>query len=273
MSSKQLEPIARKGLSETIIAFLKESNAYFKILNIDYSLPSLQKKEEGYFGAFSESQQRAFNHLPISISDLSRWQAMIVKEQLQFGSSISKHAMGKIRSDDMPINITIENYQPPDYSQVPALLETLIDDLNQRLQQTKDHVEETDVVFTAALLGDMLQKFEEIHPFVEANGRLGQLIANYIVSWFGFPILIFRVSEKAEFYAAHKSALAMRIFMAKKMQEAVFSEEGEILTLCKHYGLSASYSCPSNPKVEKLTVEWHALLKAIDLWQKELSLK
>src|ERR1700733_10890180 len=96
LKSKEIGIVSGEEHLMRIVEFLKESSSYVKILNIDYALPSLQQREYGYFGAFLESQERALNHLPISISDLCRWQAMIVKEQLQFGHSITKQAMGKI---------------------------------------------------------------------------------------------------------------------------------------------------------------------------------
>lgn len=266
LKSKQSGNSAQEELLKRFVEFLKESNAYAKILNIDYSLPELQKKEFGYFGAFLQSQEMAIKHEPISLSDLSRWQAMIVLEQLQFGHTSTKQAMGKIRSPDMPINIKIEGYEPPDFSKVPALFEKLINTLNKKLEEVGNKGDE---VFVAALLGDIVQKFEKIHPFVEANGRVGQLIANYIASWFEYPIIVFRLSEKAEFYAAHDSPRSMRQFMAKKLQESIFDEEGRVLTLFENYGLSASYYNPDNPEAEKLLVEWHSLVEAMNQWKEE----
>lgn len=266
-NSKELGSRTSNEFFERIVEFLKESNAHCKILNIDYGLPTLQKREHGYFGAFLESQERALKHEPISIGDLCRWQAMMVEEQLQFGHTSTKQAMGKMRSSEVPINIKVEGYVPPDFTKVPALLEKIVNCLNKKLQEIGNSGDE---VALATLSGDILQKFEQLHPFVEANGRTGLLIANYIVTWFGFPIVVFRLSEKAEFYAAHLDAKSMRIYMAKKLQEAVFSDEGKIFTFCENYGPTSSYGDLNDPKAEKLLIEWHSLTKAMDQWREEL---
>jgi len=68
-------------------------------------------------------------------------------------------------------------------------------------------------------------------------------------------------------FAAYASNMAMRSFMAKKVQEAIFDIDGHILQLVKHYGLSATYA---NPDVPGTTImEWHNLITAEAEWRQK----
>lgn len=44
-------------------------------------------------------------------------------------------------------------------------------------------------------------KFENIHPFVDGNGRVGQLAMNYLLVLYGHPPIIHEEDRK-EYYAA-----------------------------------------------------------------------
>lgn len=264
--TKEQKNLIAQDMMLRALEFLRESNLIEGIQNIDYSLPQMQMPDMGHFGAFLEAHQLAVNHQPITLETLCRWQKWIATEQLQFGHSISKKAIGAIRSSDMPINIKLEGYTSPDYSKVPELIHTLIESLNKRLSALK---EDKDEVLLASILGDTYQKFEAMHPFVECNGRVGRLLANYIVMVFSYPLIIFKASERPDFIAIHQSEKSMRCYMGKKIQEAIFSEEGRILQLRENYGYSATYHNPMIRDSEILTVEWHKLNSAMNQWQQE----
>ena len=47
--------------------------------------------------------------------------------------------------------------------------------------------------------------YEYLHPFRDGNGRTGRLLSNYILLRAGYPILIIRLEDRAEYISALKT--------------------------------------------------------------------
>ena len=214
-------------ISNRDIRFLNESNKIEKIYEIDYNDPSYKKLDKGHFGAFILSQNRAKNYEPLTIPEIKKWQKLITEEQVLHNHHIEQKEIGHIRGPLLQKNVRVGPHIPPHFSHVPTLLDSLVEEINESLKKNNFR---DDVEF-CKFLGSSFQKFEAIHPFADGNGRVGRLIANYIAAYCRRPIIVFEseMTERNEFYRAHDSEKKMWCFMAKKIQEAVFGTDGQIL--------------------------------------------
>lgn len=243
---------------ERMVDFLNESNRIESIEEIDYRDTTHQIPTRGHFGALINSQQAALNHEPLTVKKIEFWQSLLTQEQVPFGHSIAENEIGHIRSPLLHKNVTVGTHIAPHYSEVPAQLEQLIKKINTELQ---DQDKLKDDATYCQLLGNAFQAFEAIHPFVDGNGRVGRLIANYIATYCHRPIMVFH-SEKGErsaYYEAHHSPEHMVNFMAKKVQEVIFGLNQTILFKQANYsGATARYRSPDGQYEE--WYEWHALM-------------
>lgn len=238
--------------NERMIQFLNESNKIETITEIDYHHPFFQQIDKGHFGALVDSQQLGIEQQPLSIRKIRDWQALLTREQKVMGHHIEENEIGRIRSHFLPKNVRVGCHIPPDYSNVPTLLDYLVEQINEGL---KDQENLKDDAKYCAFLGRSFQRFESIHPFADGNGRTGRLIANYIATYCRRPIIVFNSEyiEKNRYYDAHESTTHMGQFMAKKVQEVIFGSKGQIL-----FRLNENVYQSLN-KDESLSYSWNGL--------------
>lgn len=79
----------------------------------------------------------------------------------------------------------------PDYKKVPSMMKQLIAYINN--EQKKQTIN----VFSLAI--EIHFRFVSIHPFVDGNGRVARLLMNYILAYYGFPMLIVFKSDKIKY--------------------------------------------------------------------------
>ncbi len=194
------------------LQFLHESNAIEEITCFDYT-QSEPGKLQGHVAAFLHSQQLAHSRRAFSAVDLCWWQQLIVLEQRQARIEVPELAIGKFRSGFAPFNVGVGNYVPPSFARVPELMQAWMRDL--RIHLLDD--ERLGTPLLADLCGEMLQRFEAVHPFVDGNGRVGRLVVNYLLAYWQHPIVVFRANERLRFFEAHRSKADMRSFMRKLM--------------------------------------------------------
>ncbi len=254
-----------RNVDARCLELLRESDAIENITNINYELPRNRQLKKGHYGAFQESQRLAREYQPLNLEELCRWQGMITSDQLKYGHEIPLNAVAHLRSPNLPINVRVGEHVAPVFSEVPALMETFVADLNQQLATMKSS---PNIVGIVSVLGDFFQRFEAIHPFVDGNGRTGRLLLNYIATWCKCPLIVVRLKDRPTFYPAHRSKKAMRLFMGEKIQEVAVNREGDLLPLVKQYEFSALYQDPAIPG--QLIIEWHELIQAMDAWKSEI---
>jgi Fic family protein len=194
------------------LEFLHQSNAIEGIESLDYKR-SRAGLLQGHVAAYLHSQRLARAQRPLSAVDLCWWQQLIVFEQRQAKVQTPAAGVGRFRSGFAPFNVGVGDYVPPSFSRVPELMQAWLRDLRAQLMGEPPRNE----TVLADACGDLLQRFEAIHPFVDGNGRVGRLVVNYMLSYWGRRIVVFTLAERDRFYAAHRSKAHMREFMRTKL--------------------------------------------------------
>lgn len=84
-------------------------------------------------------------------------------------------------------------YTPPPPEEVERRMHYLLADHNNRIKRKIHPIELTSIFH---------QKFEEIHPFQDGNGRTGREILNYMLNEYGFPPIYIPLERKRQYLDA-----------------------------------------------------------------------
>lgn len=90
----------------------------------------------------------------------------------------------------IPVTILGAVHEPPQPYLVPVLMEQLINEYNQDMKGK--HVVEKVSLFHL--------KFEEIHPFIDGNGRTGRLLLNLELMKEGYPPINIKFQDRKKYY-------------------------------------------------------------------------
>ena len=82
--------------------------------------------------------------------------------------------------------------------EVGALPEDVETELDELLDELKD-IKDSEVIKAAAYFHD---KFENIHPFADGNGRVGRLALNYFLLIHNYPPVIIHEQDRKEYFEA-----------------------------------------------------------------------
>jgi hypothetical protein len=246
--------------TERVLEFLRESNAIEGIHKIDYTRDANRAPGTGHWGAFCDMVIRAGAGAPLQGVTLALWQGLVCVEQVGAGHSLDRRFIGRIRGPQNAVDVRVGDYRPPGHAEVPVLMAQWLDTTNRRASaSTEDDSQLVEVI------ADTLQTFEAIHPFADGNGRVGRLVANWMALRHQAALIIFRASERAAYYSAHRSKRAMRLFVAEKIREATLwngVELGRVAQLIN----SDLYTIPSG---DPLIIQRHELFDAMERWTTE----
>ena len=88
--------------------------------------------------------------------------------------------------------------QPPPWTEVPALIRDWITDARA--------LRDADEATIAESLAGLHARFEQIHPFLDGNGRAGRLILNLLLVRLGIPPAIIYKGDRSRYLAALRRA-------------------------------------------------------------------
>jgi len=120
---------------------------------------------------------------------LSEWQMKSI-HRLILKSIDDEHA-GAYRNEN--VIISGATHIPPDFVQVKALMEELIQQYDHNWQTNVHVVERSSLLHI---------EFVKIHPFIDGNGRTARLLLNFELMKNGYPPIIIEKEDRAEYYTA-----------------------------------------------------------------------
>lgn len=88
--------------------------------------------------------------------------------------------------------------QPPEWTEVPVLVGDWLADAQE--------LSSTDVARIAQELAKLHARFEQIHPFLDGNGRAGRLVLNLLLVRLGYPPAIIYKKDRSRYLAALRRA-------------------------------------------------------------------
>jgi cell filamentation protein len=131
---------------------------------------------------------REFERLPIGVTTAQ-----------ELHEKITNHVFneaGKFRIKE----VTVGNYEPPKFFQIPELMINWENDYNERHKHAKTQDEQIE------LLAWMMHQFLLIHPFFDYNGRVARLLGQLFLLQHKLPISSFIGIKRTDYAIAMKQA-------------------------------------------------------------------
>lgn len=184
--------------------FIVESNL---IENIDISQESISTQlingvNYGHAGALLYIDLLARNKTFLQKQDICLCQKLIIDEQNDLGTHefIEANYVGFYRP--LGVNVFVGGRMGVASEKIDKTMNTLLIDIKRFLreygaqspwseQQTQDIVRQ---------IARFHFRFEQIHPFVDGNGRTGRLLTWYLFRYFGFKPFVFTEHDKRYTY-------------------------------------------------------------------------
>ena len=164
----------------------------------------------GHWAAIKYAINLAEKKLLLQESDIKKIHELIMEEQRRWFWT-NPHNDGEYRN----IDIKKKSFLPPHYKRIPSIMRVFMKKVNRWQVSTGKHCEEQNI----EKVGRFHHWFETIHPFANGSGRVGRVIALYMILSLEFEPFIFRFSDKANYYAAFQNKNKMASYFVKKYRE------------------------------------------------------
>jgi len=122
------------------------------------------------------------------------------------------------------LNVHAGNSSFPNYDKIPRLLDDLVSHIATALPQVKGFKAVHDLAFEAHY------QLVSIHPWAEGNGRTSRLLMNYIQHFYGEPLSVVHLEDKAAYFNAlektrsTKNPKVFSTFMYSQLEKHLKSE-------------------------------------------------
>jgi len=142
---------------------------------------------------------KAKEHQPITETLIHEIGALVVKNT----GSVYNTALGSFDStkgDYRLLNVFAGSRRFPDSRKVPALMKTLVNDINAKTGNAQTFNQKCELAF------ELHYRFVNIHPFADGNGRTTRLLMNYLLAMFDLPICYVFKSSRISYIQALERA-------------------------------------------------------------------
>jgi Fic family protein len=182
-------------------------------------------KDAGHFGAVKYIIQLAERKISLQESGIKKIHELIMEEQ-EIHTWIATKDIGKYRKINAEVKKRKEknklgkmeeyNITFPNFAQIPSRMENFVRKIWQWQVSIGKHCEEQNI----EIIGRFHYDFEKIHPFADGNGRVGRLIALYMILFADLEPFIFTSADKEEeYYPAFEHKNKMALYFVKKYRE------------------------------------------------------
>lgn len=129
------------------------------------------------------------------------------------------------------------------------------------LESFPDNASLPDVV---SRCGDLLFSCSQLQALSDVKIEIESLILTHILARFSLPLIIFDTKEPL--LAAQESSQLMKKFIANKVRERVFIHHDGLYIRCSTPSEENATDSYKNNRGEKISVEWHQLVRSADSW-------
>ncbi|MDR2622761.1 MAG: Fic family protein [Dysgonamonadaceae bacterium] len=165
----------------------------------------------------------AKKHVPLTEDLIRQIGALVIKNT----GSIYSTALGTFdstRGEYRLLNVFAGARRFPDSSKVPALMKTLVSEINDKTGNAQTFKQQCELAF------ELHYRFVSIHPFADGNGRTSRLLMNYVLAMFELPIFyVFKSNRIGYIQALEKARTTDKItvfydFMYRQYQKFLEKE-------------------------------------------------